>query len=731
MRLAGRCLGQKFERNVFASMWLVMSPDQTRSPESALEDQPQTSETESTTVDAVAKPQHSSGTLSPDSNGTSADGASADDVKADAALQSPPPPDPAGDDATKQSSPAASSPLDAETSAAVASASADPPTDSSAEPTISQAAPAQESAQQAKSETSTLVDAALDAPTTVTEQAPPDPTPPTAPTQQTTQIAAEVSQQAEKAGVQEESPTAPGADVTPAGDDASRKRPQIGVKDAQAIPNVPETEEAKQAAVARSGPLNVEIPKDVPLDDKMAASLDEALKSSDQPPAAKPEPSSPEGSESAAPVTPSPENPPVVEQQVGRAKPEGAPAELQAKTESSGDTAEKQPATDAEIANAGDKLEPGQRINAIVDTVTAEDVFFKITGIRNTGIAQLRQFPENKKPQVGNSLSMVVDTINDAEGTVTLSPPKAKRKPAGNWEAVAAGQIVDCMVTKTNKGGLEVSISNIRGFLPASQVDIGFVENLDAYVGQKVTVKITEVNPQKRNLIVSRRAILEEERREGEKQLWEELAIGQSRSGTVKTIKDYGVFIDLGGVDGFLHVGEISWNRIGHPSEVLSVGQQVEVKIVKLDPEARKIGLGMKQLEANPWSDAESKFAIGSEVNGKVTRTTDFGAFVELEKGVEGLVHISELDYRRVGTVDEVVNVGDQIDVKVLSVEPNRKRIALSLKALKPKPEGASRQQDSGPPPEPYKRKRKGPLRGGNTGGESSGGLFGNPDDFK
>jgi small subunit ribosomal protein S1 len=273
-----------------------------------------------------------------------------------------------------------------------------------------------------------------------------------------------------------------------------------------------------------------------------------------------------------------------------------------------------------------------------------------------------------------------------------------------------------------------VSVSNLRGFLPASQVDLGFVENLESYVGQKLTCVVTEVNPQKRNLVLSRRAYLQQERQEKEKELWTTLSVGQSLSGTVKTVKDYGAFIDLGGVDGFLHVGEISWNRVNHPSDVLKVGDQIQVKILKLDSEAKKIGLGMKQLAQNPWGSIDQKYPVGSTVSGRVSRTTDFGAFVELEQGVEGLIHISELEHRRVGRVTDVVKEGDRVEAKILAVEASRKRISLSLKALKSRPEPEA------PPPsaEPYERRRKGPLRGGREGDAGGrGGLFGNPDDFK
>ena len=372
-----------------------------------------------------------------------------------------------------------------------------------------------------------------------------------------------------------------------------------------------------------------------------------------------------------------------------------------------------------------ESLEPGKRLKGTIQTVGEEDVFVDL-GLRSPGVIQKRQFSEEKPPEVGQKIDVIVDTVDLAEGTVAVSLPRGKRKPAGNWDAVQKGQVVDALVTKTNKGGLEVTVSSLRGFLPASQVDMGFVENLESYVGQKLTCVITEVNPQKRNLVLSRRALLQQERAEREQEQWKDLAVGQTLSGTVKTIKDYGAFIDLGGVDGFLHVGEMSWNRINHPTELVKVGDVVEVKILKLEPETKKIGLGMKQMQANPWTHAEQKYPVGSTVSGKVTRVTEFGAFVEIERGVEGLIHISELDHKRVGRVQEVVNEGNQIDAKVLAVEPNRKRISLSMKALKSKPEAAAP-----PPVEPYERKHKGPLKGGKEAPQSGGGLFGNPGDFR
>jgi small subunit ribosomal protein S1 len=271
-------------------------------------------------------------------------------------------------------------------------------------------------------------------------------------------------------------------------------------------------------------------------------------------------------------------------------------------------------------------------------------------------------------------------------------------------------------------------VSNLRGFLPASQVDFGFSANLEQYVGQKLRVKVTEVNPAKKNLVVSRRAFLEIARAEEREEAWKRIEIGQRFVGTVKTIKDYGAFVDIGGVDGLLHVGEMSWSRIAHPKDLLQEGQQVEVQIIGIDREKSKISLGMRQLVSNPWQDIAEKYATGNNVHGTVTKTTDFGAFVELEPGVEGMIHISELDHRRVHRVTDILQVGKEVDVQVLSVDPDKKRIALSLKALVAKPEREAKKSDEDLSPgggAAYERKRKGPLKGGGTG--SGGLLFGDP----
>lgn len=392
-----------------------------------------------------------------------------------------------------------------------------------------------------------------------------------------------------------------------------------------------------------------------------------------------------------------------------------------------------------------EELTRGQRLQARVQTISGDDVFLDL-GYRSPGVVSVRQFDKGKEVNPGLLIEVSFDKYDAEEGLIHVNLPRGRRKVSGgNWDAVEAGQIVDCMVTKSNKGGLEISVASLRGFLPASQVDLHYVSDLEPFIGQKITCKITEVNPTKRNLIVSRRAFLLEERKELEAEAWTKLAVGQNHEGTVKTLKDYGAFVDLGGVDGFLHIGEMAWTRLRHPRDLLKEGQQIDVQILTLDPERKRIGLGMKQLRQNPWDNAADKYAVGSTVGGKVTRTTDFGAFVELEFGVEGLVHISELDYRRVGRVTDVLKEGQAADFKVLEVDPQRQRISLSLKALKEKPPElvAKETPDEDKAPgggEEYKRKRQGPLKGGYSGtgaaakkprpAAGGGGLFGNPDDF-
>ncbi len=372
----------------------------------------------------------------------------------------------------------------------------------------------------------------------------------------------------------------------------------------------------------------------------------------------------------------------------------------------------------------------GTKLTGQVQTIHDDSVFLDV-GMRVSAVVPIKQFGSSKPPAVGDSVEVLVEGVDGDESLILCNLPHGTRRIAGNWDDLAKGQIVDCLVTKTNKGGLEITVSNLRGFLPASQIDFGYVEDMEPYVGQKLRVQVTEVNQKKRNLIVSRRALLQAERDVQASEFWETVQDGQTFTGTVKTIKDYGAFINIGPVDGFLHIGEISWSRIGHPKEVLMEGQTVEVKVIKIDREKKKISLGMRQLSQNPWLLASEKYAPQRTVSGRVTRIADFGAFVELEPGIEGLVHVSELEWRRVGSVSDVLSVGQVDDFKVLEVDPNRKRISLSRKQLQDRPEAerAAAGQEADAPPEPARQPRT-DLKGGTGSPANGGGLFGNPNDF-
>ncbi|MCA9029154.1 MAG: S1 RNA-binding domain-containing protein [Planctomycetaceae bacterium] len=385
----------------------------------------------------------------------------------------------------------------------------------------------------------------------------------------------------------------------------------------------------------------------------------------------------------------------------------------------------------ASVDQSLDEIHSGLKLNGVVQAVNGENVLLDF-GLRMSGCVPARQFNQ-KLPEVGASIEVVVDKVDDKEGLIMANLPRGTARVQGDWDSVQVDQVVECMVTKTNKGGLDVTVGSLRAFLPASQVELGFVADLEPFVGQKIKVVITEVKPKRRRLVVSRRKLLLEEREDSRRELMQELKVDDVRKGRVKTVKDFGAFIDLGGTDGFLPVSQMSWNRIGHPSEVLNEGDEVEVKVLSIDTEKQRISLGMRQLAPNPWKLAEGKYPKGSKVRGRVTRTEAFGAFVELEPGVEGLIHISELDHRRVKRVTEVVKVGDTPEVQILEVDPGKKRISLSLKAMTAAPEPVAPPADEDLAPgqgQPYQRKNRGKLKGG-TGSKGGSGLFGNPRDFE
>lgn len=368
------------------------------------------------------------------------------------------------------------------------------------------------------------------------------------------------------------------------------------------------------------------------------------------------------------------------------------------------------------LAPAAAELAPDTRAQGRVVSVHQDNVFVDV-GQPVQGIVPLRQFTE--PPAIGAVLEVNVNRFDGEEGFYELSLPGGAID-IGDWSQVAEGMVVEARVTGSNKGGLECEVSQLRGFIPASQASLYRVEDLATLVGEKFLCVVTEANPEKRNLVLSRRAYLEREREATRQQLLSELSAGQVRMGTVRSLQPFGAFVDLGGVDGLVHVSEVSWKRVRHPNEVLEVGQSVKVRIKKIDPETGKISLGMKELSESPWDNITEKYPSKATVTGTVSKTTDFGAFVELEPGVEGLVHISELDHKRVFRVTDVLQVGQEIEAQVLSVDPANRKISLSLKALKARavPEKAPEPEvDEKPMP---KKSANLSLKGGR--GQTSGG---------
>jgi small subunit ribosomal protein S1 len=359
-----------------------------------------------------------------------------------------------------------------------------------------------------------------------------------------------------------------------------------------------------------------------------------------------------------------------------------------------------------------------------VIAIHRDDVFIEIAG-RQQGVIPLHTFPT--PPELGAAIDVVVSGFDPAEGLYQLALPGAAVE-VGDWSEVAEGMVVEARVTGHNKGGLECEVARLRGFIPASQVSLYRVEDLTQFVGQKFACIVTEANAERRKLVLSRRAVLEREQAEAKEKLLASLEVGQTREGTVRSLQNFGAFVDLGGVDGLVHISQLSWDRIKHASEVLELGQKVKVRIQKIDHETGKISLAFRDLSESPWSTAARDYPAKTAVNGRVTRLTDFGAFVRLGPGVEGLVHISELSHKRVFRVSDVVSEGQEVNVMILSVDPEVQRIGLSMKALEAKPEtekekAAADAAEPEPPPRPPK-KRQQPLRGG-IGGPPTGDRFG------
>jgi small subunit ribosomal protein S1 len=354
----------------------------------------------------------------------------------------------------------------------------------------------------------------------------------------------------------------------------------------------------------------------------------------------------------------------------------------------------------------------------LVVNIHGDDVYVEF-GPKSQGICPLSQFTE--KPEPGQRLPFVIERYDEREGLLMLSREGAVRK--AEWESLDVGQVVEARCTGTNKGGLELELAHHKAFMPAGQVDIRHIEDLEVFVGEKMPCEIIEIDRQRERIILSRRSHLETERARLREKLLDELEVGQTVAAVITSIQDYGAFADLGGIDGLIHISDLSYQRIRHPSEVVKDGDQVNVKVLKIDREADpvRISLGMKQTLEDPYQSQAGKLEVGGTVTGRVTKLMPFGAFVELAPGVEGLIHISELAHERINKVSSVVKPDQVVTVKVLSIDHDQRRIGLSLKAMQDPAEGgggdeSSRQED------PHLRKLKAQL-GKKFGDNLQGGL--------
>jgi len=333
-------------------------------------------------------------------------------------------------------------------------------------------------------------------------------------------------------------------------------------------------------------------------------------------------------------------------------------------------------------------VEEGEVVRGRVVEVRDSEILVDI-GYKSEGTIPIEEFRHaGSLPKVGEEIEVYLESKEDNEGLIVLSKDKADKIKV--WDQIGkahdAGTPVEGRVAEVVKGGLAVDVG-VRAFLPGSQVDLRPVKNLGAMVGQSIRAKVIKLNRRRGNVVLSRRAVLEEEREEKKKHTLSVLAEGMVLTGTVKNLTDYGAFIDLGGIDGLLHVTDMSWGRVGHPSEIFQIGDQVEVVVLHFDRETGRVSLGYKQKSSDPWANVDERYPMGAKVSGKIVSLTNYGAFVELEPGVEGLVHVSEMSWtRRVRHPSKLVNVGDPVEVMVLEVNKATKRISLGMKQVETDP---------------------------------------------
>ena len=339
---------------------------------------------------------------------------------------------------------------------------------------------------------------------------------------------------------------------------------------------------------------------------------------------------------------------------------------------------------DSEYVNTFKDISENQIISAKVIGISDSDVMVDI-GFKSEGLISRSEFDSKDLPEIGSNIDIFLEKFEDTDGNITLS--KYKADFIRRWDELKilcdTGEPVQGKIIKRVKGGMVVDLGVIQAFLPGSQVDVQPIKNFDEFLNKELDFQIVKVDEMRKNLVVSRKAILQESLNEKREEIMSQIKVDGKISGIVKNITDFGAFVDLGGIDGLIHITDFSWGRINHPSEVVSIGDKVEVKVIEYNEETSRISLGMKQLIDNPWKKIAEKYNIDDAITGKIVSIMNYGIFVEIEKGIEGLIHISEISWKKnVENLDSIYSVGDTIDSKILSIDIEDQKISLGIKQL-------------------------------------------------
>jgi small subunit ribosomal protein S1 len=333
-------------------------------------------------------------------------------------------------------------------------------------------------------------------------------------------------------------------------------------------------------------------------------------------------------------------------------------------------------------------IEEGKVVKGKILKITEKEVFVDVN-FKSEGILPLYEFKDVASFKVGDEIEVFLEQVEDSEGQLILSKSRADFLRVWDriYKSFESQEIVEGTILRRIKGGVVVDLFGVDAFLPGSQIDLRQIPDMDSLIGKMYKFRVIKLNKARRNIVVSRRVILEEDRNQQREKILAELEKGQIREGTVKNITDFGAFIDLGGVDGLLHITDMSWGRVNHPSEIVALGDKIKVKVLDFNENKERISLGLKQLTEHPWKGVEDKYPEGSRVRGKIVSITDYGAFMELEKGIEGLIHISEMSWtQHIKHPSKIVGIGDIVEAIVLKIDKENQKISLGFKQLEPDP---------------------------------------------